>query len=100
MPKVSVNVPHQGDPREVVEKIRPSIEKMIRDFEGRDMDITWQDTEAQFSFKSLAFTIQGTATVLPDRIQVEVNLPLAAMMFKDRVEKALSKNLTKALQDS
>ena len=59
MPQVSVAVSHALDPEEVIARARPVIEKTVKDFEGRDVEVRWQDRSADFSFKSMAFTIKG-----------------------------------------
>lgn len=97
MPKVSVAVPHNHDPDKVVERAGPFIEKMISDFEGQDFQMEWEGRKADFSFKSLAFRIAGDLEVTETELKVAVDLPFAAMMFKDKVEKALRKNLTRAV---
>lgn len=97
MPKVSVSVPHDQDPAEVVKNAEPYIEKMINDFEGKDLEMEWEEHKAEFSFKSLAFTIKGDCEIDATQIAVNIELPFAAMMFKDKVEKALRKNLTRAI---
>lgn len=97
MPKVSVAVPHEQDPAEVIKNAEPYIAKMIDDFEGKDLEMEWEGQNATFSFKSLAFTIKGDCAVTDKEIAVNIDLPFAAMMFKDKVEKALKKNLTRAV---
>lgn len=99
MPTVRVAVPHDRDPDEVVQRAQPYIEKMVDDFEGHDLDLEWDGHKAEFSFKSLAFTITGTTEVTPEQIEVAIDLPMMAMMFKDKVEKAINKNLNRALSD-
>jgi hypothetical protein len=97
MPKVSVAVDHHSTPEEVKEKAGPIIEKTIKDFQGHGLEVEWSDMNAQFRFKSLAFTINGTIAIDPRQIVVEVDLPFAALMYKDRVHKGIEKNLTRAL---
>ncbi len=98
MPKVSVALPHDQDADQVVIKVKPAIEKTVRDFQGTDVVINWADREADFNFKSLSFSIKGRVHVDPQQVKVEVDLPIAAMMFKGRTEKAITKNLTRALE--
>ena len=98
MPKVSVEVPHQLEPEAAAERTRPALEKTVSDFQGRDLAIEWTGPSAEFSFKSMAFTIKGRVAVDAGRVRVEIDLPLAAMMFKDRAQKAVHKNLTRALE--
>lgn len=98
MPRISVSVPHQEEVSVAAEKSRPALEKTVQDFEGRDLDIQWQDAHAEFTFKSMAFTIKGSVAVDKNQVTVNVDLPFAAMMFKDKAEKAIHKNLTRAMQ--
>jgi len=99
MPTVSVSVPHDKDPDEVVKRATPYIEKMVSDFEGHDLELEWTDHKAEFSFKSMSFSISGDADVTADQIAVNIELPLMAMIFKDKVEKAINKNMSRALAD-
>jgi hypothetical protein len=98
MPKITVSVPHQGDPQSAAEQSRPALEKTVEDFQGRDLDIIWNDTDANFSFKSMAFTIKGNVAVDDSQVTVQVDLPFAAIMYKDKAEKAIRKNLTRAME--
>ncbi len=98
MPKVTITLAHDQDVDEVVAKTKPAIEKTVRDFQGSDVEINWSEREADFNFKSMSFTIKGTVAVTPQQVLVEVNLPFAAIMFKDRAQKAITKNLTRALE--
>ena len=59
MPTVSVSVPHSHDPAEVKTRAEPHIEKMVDDFEGHDLELEWTENKGEFSFKSMAFTING-----------------------------------------
>lgn len=99
MPKVSVRVPH-NEPKAALTQIRPALEKMIADFQGHDLKLTGDDSKLAFEFKSLAFTITGRVIAEPSDVLVEIDLPFAAMMFKDKVEKALAKNLPRLLGQS
>ena len=97
MPKVTVAVPHSMDPEEVKKMAEPVIEKTVKEFQGRDLHLEWSELHATYRFKSLAFTIHGTITVESEQLVVEVDLPFAAIMYKDRVEKGIRKYLSQAL---
>ncbi|MFV2067823.1 MAG: polyhydroxyalkanoic acid system family protein [Pirellulales bacterium] len=84
----------------MIERTGRVVEKTVKDFEGHDLAIDWSDGSAHFTFKSLAFTIKGSATVAADQVVVEIDLPFAAMMFKDKVERAITKNLTRAIEEA
>ena len=98
MPKVTVAVPHTENPDEIVKRAEPYIEKMVDDFQGDDLELEWDGRKADFSFTSLTFKIKGNVEVDESQIEVAVDLPFAAMMFKDKVEKAITKNLTRAVE--
>ena len=97
MPKVTVTVPHALSLEEAAERARPALEKTVADFEGRDLAITWNGPAAEFTFNSLAFTIKGRVAIEAAQVTVEVDLPFAAMMFKDKAQRAIAKNLTRSL---
>jgi hypothetical protein len=46
----------------------------------------------------MAFTITGRVLADTSDVVVEVDLPFAAIMFKEKAEKAIAKNITRALQ--
>lgn len=97
MPKITIRVPHQLEPADAFAKIQPGLEKTVTDFQGHDLQTQAEGTTSQFTFKSMAFTIKGQSQVTPSEVVVEVELPFAAMMFKDKAEKAITKNITRAL---
>lgn len=97
MPKISVRVPHTLDPAAAFAKVRPALEKTAQDFQGQDLQIDATETSATFSFKSLGFTIKGQAQALASEVLVEVDLPFAAMMFKDKAQHGIERNVTRAL---
>src|SRR5256885_3014768 len=96
MPKITVRVP-SNDPKGALAKVRPALEKTVNDFQGHDLELTGDESNLQFKFTSLAFTITGRVIAEPTDVVVEVDLPFAALMFKDKVEKAIAKNVTRAL---
>jgi len=99
MPKITVRVPN-NDPANAVAKIRPALEKTVNDFQGHDLVLTDIPNGLEFKFKSMAFAITGRALAEPTDVLVEVDLPFAAMLFKDKAEKAITKNITRAIQGS
>ena len=97
MPKITVRVP-SNDPKGALAQIRPALERTVSDFQGHDLELTGDENNLQFKFGSLAFTITGRVIAEPTDVVVEVDLPFAALMFKDKAEKAITKNITRALQ--
>jgi hypothetical protein len=88
------------DPAAAFARVQPALEKTVRDFQGHDLELSGTETSAQFTFKSLAFTIKGQAQAQAGEVVVEIDLPFAALMFKDKAERAVTKNVTRALEGS
>src|SRR6476620_11197785 len=97
MPKITVRIP-DPEPKAALAQIRPALEKTVNDFQGHDLELTGDESNLQFKFKSLAFTITGRVLAEASDVVVEVDLPFAALMFKDKVEKAIAKNITRSIQ--
>ena len=97
MPKITVRVPN-SDPKAAIAKIKPALEKTVADFQGHDLALVDLPNGLEFKFKSMAFTITGRALAEAADVLVEVDLPFAAMMFKDKAERAITKNITRALE--
>jgi hypothetical protein len=97
MPKITVRVPHNLPAAEAFAKVQPALQKTVTDFQGHDLTMEGSATSQTFTFKSMAFTIKGQAEATDSDVAVEIDLPFAAMMFKDKAEKAVTKNITRAL---
>ena len=98
MPKVSVRVPHSLEPAAAMARLKPALEKTVTDFQGHNLVQEGSETATTFTFKSMAFTIKGRAEATASEVLVEVELPFAAMMFKDKAERAITKNVTRAIE--
>ena len=99
MPKVTVTVDHEKSVEEVIERVTPAIKKTVTDFQGHDLSLDWQADRANFQFKSLGFTIKGDIAIEPSSVTVNLELPFAAMIYKEKAKKGITKSVTKALAD-
>jgi hypothetical protein len=97
MPKVSVAAPHHGDPDEVAAKVRSMLEETVKEFQGQNFEADWSGRSATLKFTSLGFPITAAISVDETQVAIDIDLPMAAMMFKGRVEEVLTKNLTAML---
>ena len=99
MPKVTVTVDHEKSIEEVIERVTPAIKKTVTDFQGHDLSLDWHADRATFQFKSLGFTIKGDITVEPSSVTVNLELPFAALIYKDKAKKGITKSVTNALSE-
>ena len=62
-----------------------------------DLEQQWQDHTVTFKFKAAGFPVSGTMAVEDAATNVDVNVPLAALLFKGMIEEGLRRELTTIL---
>lgn len=99
MPKMSLSVSHTLGEQEATERLK----KFIGDIQERyksqfsNLQEAWNGNVLNFGFSTFGFNIKGAMTVLADAVKVEGDLPLAAMMFKGKIESTIKENLARKL---
>jgi hypothetical protein len=63
----------------------------------RDLEESWEGEALRFAFSTYGFKIRGVLHVQPEQVQVETELPLAAMMFRGRLEQEFRETLSRVL---
>jgi len=99
MPSFNVQVPHslgQDAARARMESFLETMEKKYKD-QISDMDGSWSDNILNFSFNTFGIKINGKMTVAEDNVQMDGELPFAAMMFKGKIASGIQEALEKAL---
>ncbi len=101
MPKMIIAVPHSLDPEEVTKRLRGFMERVRSRYEDQvsDLQEEWGENSGAFSFKTYGFSVKGTMSVQPTQVQIEGDLPFAAMMFKGKVEQTLRENLERLVSE-
>lgn len=101
MPQVKVHVEHQL-PREVaIDRLQQYSQRIRGDFQREVAEVqeTWSDGIAQFSFRVMGFSVSGRTIVHFDRAEVHVQLPFAAIPFRGMIEKEIVQRLEQALSE-
>jgi len=99
MPSFNVEVPHslgQDAAKTRMESFLETMEKKYKD-QISDMDGSWSDNILNFSFNTFGIKIDGKMTVGEDTVQMDGELPFAAMMFKGKIASGIQEALEKAL---
>ena len=92
MPTVKVSVPHNLGADEAKKRIT----HLFTETKGQlgntvtDVQESWIDNKGIFSFKAMGFTVGGNLSVESAVVDVEVNLPFAALPFKSKLENELT----------
>jgi hypothetical protein len=92
-------VPHQLGQQQAVERLNSFLEKVQQRYKDQvsEMEGTWVGNVLSFAFKTYGFKIKGNAAVEQDQVKLDGDLPLAAMMFKGRIEQSIRDELEKLL---
>tara|TARA_Y100000034_G_scaffold121644_1_gene166130 strand:+ start:1764 stop:2063 length:300 start_codon:yes stop_codon:yes gene_type:complete len=96
--EVKVTVPHDLSVEEAKEKAKPTLIQCLEAFNGENIKAEWRGPNCQFSCTSMGFKVDGHAELRENEADVTVNLPLAASMFKGRVQETVLKRLTGAFK--
>ena len=100
MPKFSVNVPHQIQRGEAVEKLKTFMEAARKDspVELSGIEETWtEDGNLDFAFSAMGFRIAGKMLTEPEQISVTGSLPFAALPFRGALENQLAEKIREAI---
>jgi len=99
MPSVQVTIPHQLGQEEALARLKRFLTKVKNRYETQVSDLTetWADNVVQFGFKTYGFTVSGQMTVEPADVRFDAKVPLAAMMFKGKIEQTLRDEIARVL---
>lgn len=99
MPSIRISVPHNLQPEEAVRRLK----NVVRDLQARFADKidkveqSWNGNSATFRFDVMGFSISGTLQVSPDSAQLEGDIPMAALLFKSKIETVIREKMTELL---
>ena len=99
MPSFSVDVPHTLDQQAAVARLSGLMNALQTKYKDVASDIqgSWAENVLKFSLKVMGFTVSGKVTVQDKLAKVEGQLPLAAAMFRGRIEESIKSEMQKEL---
>ena len=100
MPKFNLSVPHELTHEEAASRLRSFTDK-VHEYYGdqvSDLRQDWDGDRMDFGFKTFGMQIKGTMDVQPSQVDVHGDLPMAAAMFKGKIESSIREQLTKILR--
>jgi len=100
MPKISLSVRHQLSQEEAKQRLARLAAEVRAKNSGHVTDIaeSWNGYVDTFSFRALGFSVSGSVEVREAEVVVEMKVPLAALMFKSRVEREVLAHARQALE--
>ncbi len=95
MPRVSLEVPHHLSPDEAVERLRQRAAAARSTFQNQisEFQEEWTDHHAEFSIKVMGMKTTGTIAVATEKVNVNLELPFAALLFRGAIESQLRQEL-------
>ena len=95
MPRITMQIPHNLGCEEATRRLHEQLPR----FEDKvtDLEQQWQDHTVTFHFKAAGFAVNGTMAVEEAAANVDLSLPLAALLFKGMIEEGLRRELTTIL---
>ena len=87
-----MSIPHRLGAEEAKQRIARLITETRGKFGGTvsDVEESWTENRGTIRFKAMGFSVSGSLDVQPSLVNVEINLPFAALPFKSRIESELS----------
>jgi hypothetical protein len=99
MPSLKLSFPHQLGQEEAVARLHNLLARVKNKYQDQVSDLKeqWNDNTLTFGFSTYGFKIAGDVIVLPSEVQLDGQIPFAAMMFKGKIETAIRDQLAKEL---
>jgi hypothetical protein len=91
MSSSTVTVQHHLGKDEALRRIKDILGDAQKHDGGRVSDVqeTWTDDGGSYSFKVAGFKVSGSIEVRDTDVEIDVNYPLAARPFKEKIESTL-----------
>ena len=91
MPTLRASIPHNLG----ADEAKKRISNLVTDSKTRfshlatDVQERWDGSVGHFSMKAMGLLVSGTLHVEPSVVNVEIDLPFAALPFRSRIEQQL-----------
>ena len=100
MPHVSLNIPHALDPDEAVQRLKTKLAAALAEHQSHISHFhdEWRNHACAFSFQAVGLKVRGDVAVERAHVQLNVELPFAAMFFKRTIEDRLRQEVTELVR--
>lgn len=99
MAKLKISHSHELGRDEALERLQRFIELAKAQYGSHvnDLQETWHEEGLDFSFRAMGFSTNGTLRVEATEVHLNSHLPLAAIVFKGKIEDGVRKQLERVL---
>lgn len=102
MPKLNFSLPNPLGKDDAMRRLQHFTDAVKRKYGDQvsDLSETWHDSHVDFGFKTFGMGVKGAIEVSDENVQVAVDLPLAAAMFKGKIENEIRNSIQTVLGPS
>jgi len=99
MPSMNLAISHSLSKEEAIERVQRHIElaKQMYGSHVSNLDEQWSENVLYYGFSAMGFATSGTVRVEEGQVHVDTKLPLAAVMFRGRIEETVRTQLGRIL---
>jgi hypothetical protein len=99
MPSFSTEVPHTLGQEQATERLKHFVEKVRERYQDqvKDLDGEWTENTLNVAFKTYGFAIKATLDVHEDAVKLNGELPIAAVVFRGKIEQSIAGELKRVL---
>jgi hypothetical protein len=99
MPRLTLTIPHSLGADEAKQRLADKLAAALTEHGDRlgNFSQQWQDHTLSFAFQAMGMSIDGTMAVEPACVNLDANLPFAAMLFKGAIESRLRQEVAALL---
>jgi Putative polyhydroxyalkanoic acid system protein (PHA_gran_rgn) len=100
VPKFHLEIPHTMGAEAAKSRLERFIEQLTAKFgdKASDLEQTWNGNTLAFGFKSFGMKIAGDIAVSETALDVNGEIPFAAMMFKGKIESEMRDQLGRLMR--
>ena len=99
MPQIAFSVPHNLGMDDASHKMRNLLSEFQNnnDYNLSNVQESWVDSTAHFSFDIMGFSVRGSLFVEPSEVRLQIKFPLAALPFKHKVKREIIESIRELL---
>ena len=99
MPKIAFSIPHTVGRAEADARLKSYLEHLKGKLDGQfsDLEESWSGDKGNFSFKSFGLKFNCEVNVGDTQVDVGLDIPFAAVVFKGKIEQEMKEKLERAL---
>jgi len=99
MPNLNISIPHSLSQAEAAQRIRSLLNNLKAEHSDKinDLKEEWVGHTGKFACSVMGFRVSSILAIEPAQVSITGNLPLAAMLFKSRIESMIRDQTAKLL---